>query len=81
MLNFIKWLRGYNYDNCAGVGFYGLDLYGMNSSIAAVIDYLDKVDIKAAIHARERYSCLANFVTSSPNHLINDDSCEEKILQ
>ena len=39
-------------------GFYGLDLYNMSGSIAAVLDYLDKVDPEAAAVARERYGCL-----------------------
>lgn len=85
VLKFIKWLRGYNsYDDdnrSAEVRFYGLDLYGMNNSIAAVIDYLDKVDPRAGVRARQRYSCLDNFIPISPRRQIVDDSCEEKILQ
>lgn len=40
-------------------GFYGLDLYNMNASIAAVLEYLDRVDPEAAAIARDRYGCLA----------------------
>lgn len=40
------------------VGFYGLDLYGMTASIAAVLAYLDRVDPTAAAEARHRYACL-----------------------
>jgi erythromycin esterase-like protein len=40
------------------VGFYGLDLYNMRGSIAAVLEYLDRVDPEAAAVARERYGCL-----------------------
>lgn len=39
-------------------GFYGLDLYNMTASIAAVLTYLDKVDPEAALVARRRYGCL-----------------------
>ena len=39
-------------------GFYGLDIYNMSGSIAAVLEYLDKVDPEAAAVARERYGCL-----------------------
>ncbi len=39
-------------------GFYGLDIYNMSGSIAAVLEYLDKVDPEAAAIARERYGCL-----------------------
>ncbi|MEB8386715.1 erythromycin esterase family protein [Rhodobacteraceae bacterium KMM 6894] len=41
------------------VSFYGLDLYNMNASIAAVLAYLDKVDSAAAEIARKRYGCLS----------------------
>jgi protein-L-isoaspartate(D-aspartate) O-methyltransferase len=57
----IEWMRTHN----VGVseleqraGFYGLDLYNMSGSIAAVLEYLDKVDPEAARAARERYGCL-----------------------
>ena len=41
------------------VAFYGLDLYNMNASIAAVLAYLDRVDETAASVARSRYACLS----------------------
>ncbi len=37
--------------------FYGLDLYSLQASIEAVIDYLDRVDPAEAARARDRYSC------------------------
>lgn len=40
------------------VGFHGLDLYSLRTSIAAVLEYLDSVDPAAATVARERYGCL-----------------------
>jgi protein-L-isoaspartate(D-aspartate) O-methyltransferase len=40
------------------VGFYGLDLYSLYSSIHAVTRYLDQVDPEAARLARLRYGCL-----------------------
>lgn len=39
-------------------GFFGLDIYNMSGSIAAVLAYLDQVDPEAAAIARERYGCL-----------------------
>jgi protein-L-isoaspartate(D-aspartate) O-methyltransferase len=57
----LDWMREHNeripeLDRRAG--FYGLDLYNMSDSIAAVLEYLDKVDPDAAVAARERYGCL-----------------------
>jgi erythromycin esterase-like protein len=43
------------------VGFYGLDLYSLNTSIVAVLGYLDKVDPEAAQRARYRYGCFEHF--------------------
>jgi erythromycin esterase-like protein len=57
---FLDWLRDYN-DNRATprdkAGFYGLDLYSLNSSMAAVVDYLEKIDPQAALRARHYYGC------------------------
>lgn len=57
---FVVWLREHNRgrEEDDPVGFYGLDLYNLGSSMRAVIDYLDDVDPEAAAIARERYGCL-----------------------
>lgn len=58
LLPFLEWLRQYN-DKIANakVGFYGLDLYSMHSSMEAVIKYLSQVDREGAARARARYAC------------------------
>jgi erythromycin esterase-like protein len=60
---FITWLRAHNaaLQPAARVGFYGLDLYSLHSSIAAVLTYLRKVDPSAAERARYRYGCFEHF--------------------
>lgn len=65
VLDFVGWLRAYNdeHPQDARAGFYGLDLYSLYSSIAAVIGYLDKVDKAAAQRARQRYACFEHFGT------------------
>jgi protein-L-isoaspartate(D-aspartate) O-methyltransferase len=57
---FVDWMRRHNETIAAAdrAGFYGLDIYNMSGSIAAVLDYLDAVDPQAAKVARERYGCL-----------------------
>src|SRR5947207_519163 len=60
VLDFVGWLRAYNEALAPGatqVGFYGLDLYSLSTSITAVLGYLDKVDPEAARQARYRYAC------------------------
>lgn len=60
MVGFIDWLREHNrgLPFAQQVGFYGLDMYSLYESIAAVLAYLDRVDPTAAALARLRYGCL-----------------------
>ncbi|RWO52761.1 MAG: protein-L-isoaspartate(D-aspartate) O-methyltransferase [Mesorhizobium sp.] len=58
---FVDWMRHHNERirlSSRLAGFYGLDIYNMSGSIAAVLQYLDRVDPQAAKIARERYGCL-----------------------
>ena len=43
------------------VGFFGLDLYSLYSSIDAVIHYLDNIDPDLAELAKKRYGCLTPY--------------------
>ena len=57
---FVKWLKDHNSQHPdAPVGFFGLDLYSLFTSIRAVLDYLDRTDPDAARVARIRYACLS----------------------
>jgi len=58
--DFVEWLRDHNEDH-APVGFYGLDLYSLNSSVEAVVRYLEGVDPEGAERARQRYGCFDTF--------------------
>ena len=59
VLEFIEWLREHNAERAPEqrVGFYGLDLYSLFTSIEAVLAYLDRTDAEAARRARQRYAC------------------------
>ncbi|GAB3015396.1 erythromycin esterase family protein [Bowmanella dokdonensis] len=87
MLGFIQWLREYNrgLPEKQQVGFYGLDMYSLYESVAAVLEYLDKVDPDAATLARERYGCL-NHTGSERRYgygvtLGQRPSCEDEVVQ
>ena len=56
----VVWLRAHNHGRPREqqAGIHGLDMYNLGGSIAAVLEYLDKVDPEAAAVARERYGCL-----------------------
>jgi erythromycin esterase-like protein len=65
-LDFVGWLRTINERRAHQdqVGFYGLDLYSLHSSMDAVLAYLDRADPEAAGRARERYACFDHFERS-----------------
>jgi erythromycin esterase len=54
-----EWMRTHNHRRPAmqQVGFYGLDVYSLWESMAAVVDYLERVDPAAARMARRAYAC------------------------
>ena len=86
--DFVEWMRVYNRSrptDAAQVGFYGLDLYSLHSSMQAVIDYLDKVDPAAAQRARYRYGCFEDFgedpqVYGYSASLDIDETCQAEVM-
>ena len=88
VLAFVAWLRAHNdaiADGAEKAGFYGLDLYSLHASIAAVLDYLDRHDPAAARRARYRYSCFDQFGQDAQAYgqaAIFDltQSCETEVL-
>src|SRR5437660_6210611 len=89
VLDFVEWLRDYNSSlptNAARVGFYGLDLYSLYTSIEAVLGYLNKIDPAAAKRARYRYSCFEHFAedTQAYGYAANyglSESCEREVIE
>jgi erythromycin esterase-like protein len=53
IVDLIEWLC----EHGGGAGFYGLDLYSLRESMAAVVDYLETIDAESAERARLRYGC------------------------
>lgn len=88
VLDFVGWLRTYNDDLAAHeskIGFYGLDLYSLHTSIAAVLEYLDRIDPEAAERARARYACFDHFGKDEQAYgyatgLGLAESCEEEVV-
>jgi erythromycin esterase-like protein len=84
----VEWLREHNRGLAAGrpaVGFYGIDLYSLYTSIEAVVQYLDTADPEAARRARQRYACFEH--TDEPQlygQLANlgiTESCEQEAVR
>jgi len=87
VLDFVGWLRSHN--DTVGqdeqVGFYGLDLYSLHSSMAAVLDYLRIVDPAAARRAQERYACFDHFGDDPQRYAFAAGtglapSCEDEVI-
>jgi protein-L-isoaspartate(D-aspartate) O-methyltransferase len=57
---FVRWLHDYNAARSgrSAVGFHGLDMYSLFTSMSVVLAYLDEVDPAAARVARVRYGTL-----------------------
>lgn len=88
VLDFVGWLRTHNDElpaDATKVGFYGLDLYSLHTSIEAVLTYLDKIDPDAAQRARARYACFDHFGKDEQAYgyatgLGISESCEEEVV-
>ncbi len=81
---FIDWLHDYNIRSQRDpVGFYGLDLYSLNTSIDAVIAYLDSMDPEAAKRARGRYGCMTAYADPEVYGYMTGragrDTCEDEL--
>lgn len=82
---FAHWLRQHN----AGgrhVGIYGLDLYSLRASIAAVLRHLARTAPEAARRARERYACFDHFHEDPQRygyatHFGLSESCETEVVE
>ncbi|QLK27896.2 erythromycin esterase family protein [Natrinema zhouii] len=84
---FLDWLAEYNADRPVSerAGFYGLDVYSLYESMAAVIDYLQDRDPELADRARDAYHCFEPYGEDAREYassirLVPED-CEEEVLE
>jgi erythromycin esterase-like protein len=84
---FVEWLRAFNgaQPREKRAEFRGLDVYSLRTSIAAVLEYLDRVDPKAAKIARQRYACLTPWQAEPAwyGHAVlrgTSDPCEDQVV-
>ena len=87
-LRFIEWLREYNAARApnARAGFFGLDLYSLDTSARAVVDYLEKVAPSLAAQARVSYGCFERYEHDSERYAwaaarLNGESCEDAVTR
>ncbi|MGZ8289072.1 MAG: erythromycin esterase family protein [Telluria sp.] len=87
VVNFVDWLRSYNdgFETDDKVGFYGLDLYSLFTSMEEVLRYLDQVDPAGAKAARARYACFDHYQDDSERYAYAagigvSESCEHAVI-
>ena len=86
ILDFVEWLKKYNSKHNNTIGFYGLDLYGLENSIDLVINYLEDIDPELAALAKVRYSCIMPYMSNPTVYgkLVKTkklESCEKAVLK
>ena len=69
----------------ARIGFYGLDLYSLPSSMDAVVDFVRRHDPEALDEVRARYGCLAPWIDDPATYgalarTPEVDSCAEDVV-
>jgi erythromycin esterase-like protein len=86
--DFVEWLREYNRERGrqSQVGFYGIDLYSLFTSMQEVLAYLDRTDPQAARRARARYACFDHAGEDSQTYGYGasfgpSPSCEDEAVQ
>ena len=86
VLDFTGWLRQRNIKSTGeDVGFYGLDLYSLNDSMKAVLDYLRANDPAVARTFTHRYACFDHFGGDPKRYGLFTGSgisktCEEEVI-
>lgn len=86
VLDFVEWLKKYNTKRNNTIGFYGLDLYGLENSVDLVINYLEDIDPDLAALAKVRYSCIMPYMSNPTVYgkLVKTkklESCEKTVLK
>ena len=82
-----EWLRQWNSDQPAErqAGFYGLDVYSLFDSMAAVISYLKRVDPQAAAKARKAYGCFDPYENDVQDYamstMVLPTGCEDEAVR
>lgn len=89
MVDFVEWAKQWNLQQKQRgqkqIGFFGLDLYSLNSSMEAVVSYLEKHDPELAKKAKKYYSCFDRFGGDSQTYgyktgVSMSKSCEREVM-
>ncbi len=87
VVNLVEWIRELGEDRPEDhkVGWYGLDVYSLWSSMTAVIGYLDECDVEAAREARHAYECFAPYFEDERAYaratVLVPHGCQEEVVR
>jgi erythromycin esterase len=82
-----EWMRAWNGDQPEErrAGFYGLDVYSLFDSMAAVIRYLGEVDPEAAARAKKAYGCFDPYENDVQDYamatMLVPTTCEDEAVR
>jgi erythromycin esterase-like protein len=83
----VDWMRDFNVQRnpAERAGFFGLDIYSLSASMAAVLAYLERVDPAEAALARRRYACLVPWQSQPARygHAVlsaTASACEDEVI-
>ncbi len=82
----IEWLKRYNQPQKPDkkIGFYGLDVYSLWSSLKVIIDYLNKKDPDLALKAKEAFRCFEPYKEDLERYGLEaalvPNSCETEVV-
>ncbi|MFL5616980.1 MAG: erythromycin esterase family protein [Gemmatimonadaceae bacterium] len=83
---FAEWMRELNDPRSVDrqVGFFGLDVYSLWESMAAVVEYLERIDPAAARLARRAYGCFDPYHDDAQDYArataLVPTSCEDEVV-
>jgi erythromycin esterase-like protein len=87
IVELVDWMREHNRraPEAKRVGFYGLDVYSLWDSMAAVVAYLERVDRAAAAAARQAYACFDPYYEDAQAYAMATalvpTSCERETIE
>jgi erythromycin esterase len=86
ILELVEWLHEHNAELPMDrrVGFYGIDVYGLDESMAKAPRYLEQLDEGLASEARQAYACLERFDGDMRRYLqdvVRGESCAAGIAR
>jgi protein-L-isoaspartate(D-aspartate) O-methyltransferase len=84
--DFADWLKNHNVGVEQPVGFFGLDLYSLSTSLSKVLEFLQKEYPKVATIAQHRYACLTPWQSdpSAYGHAVltgDYERCEPQVVE